>query len=152
MVVHELQYHIPSVKHLQNFDYDNIFLEGLHGRAFVVHVLLAGPSCQPDAEVADVLQGLKWEFVVINEPGNVNAMVMPGGKVVVYTGLLKLLRQEDEIAAVLGHEVAHVLARHIVSVIKTTLASLLAVHHAFNWMLDRVCGAAWRINGESCRL
>ncbi len=53
--------------------------------------------------------------MVIDEPGNVNAFVMPGGKVVVYTGLLRLLRKEDEIAAVLGHEVAHVLARHIVS-------------------------------------
>lgn len=60
-------------------------------------------------------QGLKWEFVVINEPGTVNAFVMPGGKVVVYSGLLHLLRKEDEVAAVLGHEVAHVLARHIVS-------------------------------------
>lgn len=96
-----------------------------------MHVLLAGPSCHQDAEVADLLQGLEWEFVVINEPGNVNAMVMPGGKVVVYTGLLKMLHQEDEIAAVLGHEVAHVLARHIVSVTVTTLASLLAVHRVF---------------------
>ncbi|CAL8462671.1 g2204 [Coccomyxa elongata] len=61
----------------------------------------------------DHMKSLQWEFVVINEPDNVNAFVMPGGKVVVYTGLLRLLRKEDEIAAVLGHEVAHVLGRHI---------------------------------------
>jgi hypothetical protein len=58
-------------------------------------------------------QGLDWEFVVIqkNEP---NAMVLPGGKVVVYTGILRLLDNDDELAGVLAHEVAHVLARHAV--------------------------------------
>ncbi len=62
------------------------------------------------------VQNLKWEFAVIDEPDTPNAFVTPGGKVVVFTGLLKLLQMhDDEIAAVLGHEVAHVLARHIVS-------------------------------------
>ena len=61
------------------------------------------------------LQDLKWEFSVIDEPDQPNAFVVPGGKVVVYTGLLHLLQlHDDEIAAVLGHEVAHVLARHVV--------------------------------------
>ena len=62
------------------------------------------------------LQGLKWEFAVINSD-QVNAFVVPGGKVVVYTGLLKLLRgpaMETQVAAVLGHEIAHVVARHAV--------------------------------------
>lgn len=59
------------------------------------------------------MQDLQWEFAVINEPGNVNAFVAPGGKVVFYTGLLQLLAQ-DEIAAVMGHEAAHVVARHTV--------------------------------------
>jgi predicted Zn-dependent protease len=63
-----------------------------------------------------LLQDLEWEFVVVDEPETTNAFVMPGGKVVVYTGLLKLLRTEKEVAAVLGHEIAHVLGRHIVSV------------------------------------
>ncbi len=51
---------------------------------------------------------------MINEPGNVNAFVAPGGKVVFYTGLLQLLKTKDEIAAVMGHEAAHVVARHTV--------------------------------------
>jgi hypothetical protein len=65
--------------------------------------------------VLPTLQDLKWEFSVIDEPDQPNAFVVPGGKVVVYTGLLHLLQlHDDEIAAVLGHEVAHVLARHVV--------------------------------------
>jgi Zn-dependent protease with chaperone function len=43
-----------------------------------------------------------------------NAFVVPGGKVVVYTGLLKLIDSDDELAAVLAHEAAHVVARHAV--------------------------------------
>ena len=63
------------------------------------------------------IQGLKWEFAVIDSD-QVNAFVVPGGKVVVYTGLLKLLQgraMETQLAAVLGHEIAHVVARHSVS-------------------------------------
>ena len=70
------------------------------------------------AEGLCALQGLDWEFVVINEPV-ANAFVMPGGKVVVFRGLLDLIKSgggddDDELAAVLAHEVAHVLARHTV--------------------------------------
>lgn len=61
------------------------------------------------------LQGLQWEFAVIDEPENANAFVAPGGKVVFYTGLLRMLKTKDEVAAVLGHEAAHVVARHTAS-------------------------------------
>lgn len=62
------------------------------------------------------MQGLKWEFAVIDSP-QINAFVVPGGKVVVYTGLIKRLQgpaMEAQLAAVLGHEIAHVVARHAV--------------------------------------
>lgn len=58
------------------------------------------------------MKGLKWEFSVIHSP-ECNAFVVPGGKVVVYTGLLRLLRTEDELAAVIAHEAGHVVARHV---------------------------------------
>lgn len=45
-----------------------------------------------------------------------NAFVVPGGKVVVFTGLIDLLASEAEVAAVMAHETAHVLARHHVGV------------------------------------
>lgn len=64
-------------------------------------------------EVANVhVPGTEWEFVVFekNEP---NAFAMPGGKVGVNSGLIELAGgNEDEIAAVIGHEVAHVAKRH----------------------------------------
>ncbi|KDO24922.1 hypothetical protein SPRG_09566, partial [Saprolegnia parasitica CBS 223.65] len=53
----------------------------------------------------------KWDFVVIESP-EPNAFCLPGGKICVYTGLFKLLRNQDSLAAVLSHEVAHALARH----------------------------------------
>ena len=54
----------------------------------------------------------KWEFAVIDDPKQVNAFALPGGKVAVYTGILPVARTTDGLAVVLGHEIAHVLARH----------------------------------------
>ena len=54
----------------------------------------------------------KWEFTVINDPETVNAYAVPGGKVAVYTGIFGPARDEAGLAVVLGHEVAHALARH----------------------------------------
>lgn len=53
----------------------------------------------------------KWEFNLI-EDKTVNAWCLPGGKVVFYTGILPICANEDGIAAVMGHEVAHAFARH----------------------------------------
>ncbi len=53
----------------------------------------------------------KWEFTVI-EKQDLNAFCLPGGKVFVYTGLLALVESDDELAAVMGHEIGHALARH----------------------------------------
>jgi predicted Zn-dependent protease len=55
---------------------------------------------------------LPWEFKVIDDPRTVNAFALPGGKVAVYTGILPMTRDEVGLAAVLGHEVSHVMARH----------------------------------------
>lgn len=53
-----------------------------------------------------------WDFRVINDPEMVNAFCVPGGKVAVYTGIFPVARDEAGLAVVLGHEVAHALARH----------------------------------------
>lgn len=58
-----------------------------------------------------VLDGYKWEFNLVESP-EVNAWCMPGGKVVVYTGLLPVTQNETALAIVMGHEIAHAIARH----------------------------------------
>ncbi|PKP13919.1 MAG: peptidase M48 [Bacteroidetes bacterium HGW-Bacteroidetes-3] len=57
------------------------------------------------------LKSFKWEFNTINQD-IVNAWCMPGGKVVVYTGLLPISQGDEGLAVVMGHEIAHAIARH----------------------------------------
>ena len=57
------------------------------------------------------LSNFSWEFNLVKD-NQVNAFCMPGGKIVVYEGLLKLVSSDDELAVVLGHEVAHAVAKH----------------------------------------
>lgn len=54
----------------------------------------------------------RWEFNLINDPKSVNAFCMPGGKIVVYTGILPVARDANGLATVMSHEVAHALANH----------------------------------------
>lgn len=61
--------------------------------------------------IADQLKGYNWEFNLI-ENADVNAWCMPGGKVVVYTGILPLTQDESGLAVVMGHEIAHAIANH----------------------------------------
>lgn len=57
------------------------------------------------------IAGYKWEFNLVNN-AEANAWCMPGGKVVVYTGLLPITKDEPSLAFVMGHEIAHAVARH----------------------------------------
>lgn len=72
-----------------------------------------------------------WEFRVLEDP-QVNAFALPGGKVAVYTGLLPVARDDAGLATVLGHEVAHAVARHGAErvsqqlLVQTTLAGVMA--------------------------
>ena len=61
--------------------------------------------------LSDRLNGYKWEFNLV-ESDQVNAWCMPGGKVVVYTGILPVTKDENGLAVVLGHEIAHAIAEH----------------------------------------
>jgi predicted Zn-dependent protease len=61
--------------------------------------------------LSDRIKGYQWEFNLIEDP-NVNAWCMPGGKVVVYTGLMPVAQNEEGLAVVMGHEIAHAIARH----------------------------------------
>ena len=59
----------------------------------------------------DLLKGYEWEFNLVEDP-NVNAWCMPGGKVVVYTGILPVAQGETGLAVVMGHEIGHAFAKH----------------------------------------
>ena len=61
--------------------------------------------------ISERLKGYQWEFNLFESPA-MNAWCMPGGKVAVYTGLLPLTQDEAGLAVVIGHEVAHAVARH----------------------------------------
>jgi predicted Zn-dependent protease len=58
------------------------------------------------------IRNYKWEFNLIEDDKTVNAWCMPGGKVAVYTGLLPYSQDENGLAVVVGHEVAHAIAKH----------------------------------------
>lgn len=57
--------------------------------------------------------GADWEFVVFEAPDQINAFAMAGGKVGVFTGLFKIVHNDDQLASVLAHEIAHVSAKHV---------------------------------------
>ncbi len=61
--------------------------------------------------MSDALAGYEWEFNLVEDPA-VNAWCMPGGKVVVYSGLLPVTQNEAGLAVVMGHEIAHAVAEH----------------------------------------
>jgi len=58
------------------------------------------------------LANYKWEFHLIQDDKTVNAFCMPGGKIVVYTGILPAVQDENGLATVMSHEVAHAIANH----------------------------------------
>lgn len=64
-----------------------------------------------DNNLSDRLEGYNWEFNLV-ESDQVNAWCMPGGKVVVYTGILPVTQDEEGLAVVMGHEIAHAIAEH----------------------------------------
>ncbi len=60
---------------------------------------------------SNALKGYNWEFNLVNSK-EANAWCMPGGKVVVYTGILPITQNETGLAVVMGHEIAHAIAKH----------------------------------------
>jgi metalloendopeptidase OMA1, mitochondrial len=75
---------------------------GLNERVQEVGQRIAAASGQPDWD---------WQFTLFDNP-EPNAFALPGGKVGVYTGLFKVARNDAQLAAVMGHEVGHAIARH----------------------------------------
>jgi Zn-dependent protease with chaperone function len=58
--------------------------------------------------------GFAWEYILIDDKKVKNAWCMPGGKIAIYTGILDVTKNKDGLAAVMGHEIAHAVAKHSV--------------------------------------
>ena len=93
-------------------------------KQFLSQNKVVSPSSSKDAEMVNAinkyyaakglsseLEGYKWEYNLVDSK-DVNAWAMPGGKIVVYTGLLPVTQNEAALAVVLGHEITHALAHH----------------------------------------
>ena len=64
------------------------------------------------SKYAEVAQQFQWEVTIIKDDKTANAFALPGGKMAVYTGIFPMAKTEAGLAAVMGHEVVHALARH----------------------------------------
>ena len=62
----------------------------------------------------DPTKNFGWDYILVDNDKMVNAWCMPGGKIAVYTGLLKVTKNTDALSIVMGHEIAHAVARHSV--------------------------------------
>ena len=62
----------------------------------------------------DPTKNFGWDYILVDNDKIKNAWCMPGGKIAVYTGILKVTKNEDALATVMGHEVAHAVAKHSV--------------------------------------
>ena len=60
----------------------------------------------------DPTSDFQWDYILVNNDKVKNAWCMPGGKIAVYTGILKITQNENALAAVMGHEIAHAVAKH----------------------------------------
>ena len=106
-----------------------------------VGMIVAGRGERPE---------LPWRFAVVDAP-SINAFAMPGGVVLITRGLYELLETEDELAALVGHEIAHVQRRHhyevmkrqkLVGVVSDAAASQLTVDNA---LLDKLWSRATEV-------
>ena len=62
----------------------------------------------------DPTKNFEWDYVLVDNDKVVNAWCMPGGKIAVYTGLLKITKNTNALSIVMGHEIAHAVAKHSV--------------------------------------
>ena len=64
--------------------------------------------------VPDPTESFNWEYILIDNDKVKNAWCMPGGKIAIYTGILDVTKNTDGLASVMGHEIAHAVAKHSV--------------------------------------
>lgn len=112
---------IPTINNMSFSQYDAFLKENkvINGGQEVSMVRRIGQKMVKAVDLYYRQNGLEnklsefnWEFNVIDNDTMINAFCMPGGKVVVFTGIMKVAQDEDGLAVVIGHEIAHALAHH----------------------------------------
>ena len=86
-------------------EYDNIVIIGYKIRDAINIYYNSVGGKNPTAN-------FQWEFVLVDDSQTKNAWCMPGGKIAVYSGILPIAKNNDGIASIMGHEIAHAVARH----------------------------------------
>jgi predicted Zn-dependent protease len=80
-----------------------------------------------NSKYAETAKQFEWEVSVIKDDKTLNAFALPGGKIAVYTGIFPVAKNEAGLAAIMGHEVTHALARHGAERMSEGMAAQLAV-------------------------
>ena len=70
----------------------------------------------------DPTENFDWEYILIDDKKMKNAWCMPGGKIAVYTGILPVAKNKHGLAAIMGHEIAHAVAKHSVERMSAAMA------------------------------
>ncbi len=96
------------------------------------------------ARAEGVPEGTHFQFRVIDAPGTVNAMALPGGFIYVHSGLLRAADSEAELAGVLAHEIAHVAERHVAANLITRLGTQAVMALALGSDAEALAQAAAR--------
>lgn len=115
-LVPEGQLMAMSLTEYQSFLSQNPPLAASDGRVQKVRAIgqklaNAATTYLSENNASDRVANFSWEFNVVDD-ATVNAWCMPGGKVVVYTGILPITQTDEGLALVMGHEIAHAIARH----------------------------------------
>ena len=75
----------------------------------------------------DPTKNFGWDYILVDNDKIVNAWCMPGGKIAFYSGILPVAKNEDGIAAIMGHEIAHAVARHSAERASTAMVTDLGI-------------------------
>ena len=70
----------------------------------------------------DPTQNFNWEYILVNDKKITNAWCMPGGKIAVFSGILDVAKNDDGLATIMGHEIAHAVAKHSVERMSQAMA------------------------------
>jgi len=92
--------------------------------------------------IADPTANFKWEYILVDNKKIKNAWCMPGGKIAVYSGILEVTKNKDGLASVMGHEIAHAVAKHSVERASRSMAVNLGTQIADIISGGKISGAS----------